>query len=63
MTHTFAICAYGDSPYLENCIRPLRRQGEDTDIILCTSTPSDYIRKTAARYEIPVFVKSEAKRC
>lgn len=57
MTHTFAICAYGDSPYLENCIRSLKRQGEDTDIILCTSTPSDYIRKTAARYEIPVFVR------
>ena len=55
--HTFAICAYGDSPFLENCIRSLKAQTAETDIILCTSTPSPYIEMLAAKYEIPVFVR------
>ena len=55
--HTFAICAYGDSPFLENCIRSLKAQTAETDIILCTSTPSPYIEMLAEKYEIPVFVR------
>lgn len=55
--HTFSICAYGDSPYLEDCIRSLVRQESPTNIILCTSTPSEYIRNLAAWYEIPVYVR------
>lgn len=57
MKHTFAICAYGDSPYLETCIRSLKRQSEKTEIILCTSTPSQYVKETAKRYQIPVYVR------
>ena len=40
MTHTFAVCAYGDSPYLESCIRSLVRQPGNPEIICCTSTPA-----------------------
>ncbi len=58
--HTFAICAYKDSPYLEACIRSLKGQTVSTDIILCTSTPSDYIDKLAEKYRIPVFVRDGA---
>ena len=57
MTHTFAICAYGDSPYLENCIRSLVRQPGEPEIILCTSTPSAFIEELAWRYGIPVHVR------
>ena len=57
MKHTFAICAYGDSPYLETCIRSLKRQSEKTEIILCTSTTSQYVKETAKRYQIPVYVR------
>ena len=58
--HTFAICAYKDSPYLEACIRSLKGQTVSTDIILCTSTPSDYIDRLAEKYRIPVFVRDGA---
>lgn len=55
--HVFAICAYGDSPYLEACIRSLTMQTVPADIILCTSTPSSYIDGLAESYGIPVFVR------
>ena len=41
--HTFAICAYGDSPYLEECMASLACQRQKSEIICCTSTPSPYI--------------------
>lgn len=56
--HTFAVCAYKDSPYLEACLRSLKGQRVKTDIILCTSTPSPYIEKLAYKYEIPVYVRN-----
>ena len=55
--HTFAICAYKDSPYLEACIRSAVGQSYPTKVILCTSTPSPYIQGLADQYHIPVFVR------
>lgn len=59
-SHTFAICAYQDSPYLESCIKSLKRQTVPTTIILCTSTPSRYIQALAEVYGIPMFVREGA---
>ena len=41
--HTFAICAYGDSPYLEECMASLACQRQKSEIICCTSTPNPQI--------------------
>ena len=41
--HTFVICAYGDSPFLEDCINSLLSQTVKSNIILYTSTPSVFI--------------------
>ena len=57
LNHTFAICAYKDSPYLEFCIRSLKRQTVPAAVILCTSTPSSFLEKTAAKYGIPYYVR------
>ncbi|MCI8948446.1 MAG: glycosyltransferase family 2 protein [Lachnospiraceae bacterium] len=59
--HTFAICAYGDSPYLEACIRSVTMQSCPTNVILCTSTPSPYIKKLAKAYQIPVLIREGKK--
>lgn len=53
--HTFALCAYGQSPYLEHCIRSLLGQSVGTNIIISTSTPNDRIYRMAARYNLPVY--------
>lgn len=54
--HTFAICAYKESPFLEECIQSLKEQTKKSQIILATSTPNPYIQNLAAKYEIPVFI-------
>ena len=56
--HTFAICAYQDSPYLETCIRSLKRQTAPARIILCTSTPTPFIRGMAEKYRLPYYVRN-----
>ncbi len=57
LTHTFAICAYKDSTYLESCIRSLKKQTTRAAVILCTSTPSPYLKKLAEKYELPYYVR------
>lgn len=57
MMHTFAICAYQESPYLERAIQSVLNQAVSTKVILCTSTPNEYIEKLAEKYHIPVYVR------
>ena len=54
--HTWVICAYGQSPYLEDCVRSLLRQTVRSRILIATSTPNEKIRKTAAHFHLPVYV-------
>ncbi len=56
MRHTFSICAYKNSPYLETCIRSLLAQTVLSDIIICTSTPNTFIYEIADKYNLEVFV-------
>lgn len=57
ISHTFAVCAYKESPYLEDCIKSLVAQTVKTNIIVCTSTPCDYIKNIADKYSLPVYVR------
>ncbi len=54
-SHAFVIPAYGESPYLEECILSLRAQTYSSQIMIVTSTPNDRIRELGERYEIPVI--------
>ncbi len=54
--HTFCVCAYKESPYLENCIRSLLRQSAKSRILIATSTPNPHITSVAAKYGIPLYV-------
>ena len=54
--HTFAICAYKESPYLEECINSLKKQSVKSDILMVTSTPNIYIENMAKKYDIPYYV-------
>lgn len=53
--HTFAVCAYKESPFLEECIQSLIAQKSDSKIIIATSTPNEHIKNIAAKYNLPVF--------
>lgn len=56
--HTFAVCAYKNSPYLEECVKSLIVQRETSEIIICTSTPNAYIKSIAEKYSIELFVRN-----
>ena len=48
--HTFVICAYKESPYLEACIRSLQAQTVPSRILMVTSTPNPWIEKCSEKY-------------
>lgn len=55
--HTFVICAYQESPFLEECIRSLKGQTSQSTIILYTSTPNEFIRHLCEKYQIMMHSK------
>lgn len=56
-THTFAICAYQESQYLEDCIKSLLNQSVPTNYLIATSTPNKHIQSLAKKYKIPYYVR------
>ena len=55
--HTFVICAYKESPYIEECIHSLKNQTVTSRIMLATSTPSEYLEHLCKQYDIPYHVR------
>ena len=55
--HTFAICAYGQSPYLRECIESTLDQTQSgSEVYIATSTPSEWLDGLATEYGLPVYV-------
>lgn len=54
--HTFVICAYKESPFLEECIVSLKNQRLVSNILIITSTPNNYISRLADKYDIPLKI-------
>lgn len=50
--HTFVICAYKESRYLEECIESILAQTVKSHVLIATSTPNEYIRSAAEKYHI-----------
>lgn len=59
--HTFVICAYKESPFLEECIVSLKKQNIQSHIILVTSTPNSLIQSLTDKYEIPFYINTKEK--
>lgn len=55
--HTFVICAYGNSPFLEECVKSVLNQSEKSMVSIATSTPNETINLIASKYSIPLFVR------
>lgn len=54
--HTFVISAYKESQFLEECIKSLKCQSEQSEIIMITSTPNDYVDEMSKKYNIPLYI-------
>lgn len=55
--HTFAICAFGESPYLEEAILSTLKQSVETNVLIATSTPNAHIASLAEKYGLPLFIR------
>ncbi|MBU3584100.1 glycosyltransferase family 2 protein [Polynucleobacter sp. 15G-AUS-farblos] len=52
----FVIPAYGDSPYIEECIKTLLSQALADQISIATSTPSTFLDQLAFKYGLKINV-------
>ena len=59
--HTFVICAYGESAYLEECVRSVLGQTVKSQVCIATSTPNAHIASLAERYNLPVHINTGEK--
>lgn len=59
--HTFVLCAFRESPYLEDCILSLLGQTVKSRILISTSTPNAHIRSMAEKYGLDCFANEGEK--
>ena len=59
--HTFVICAYKESGYLEECIKSILNQNIKSNVIISTSTPNDFIKEMSQKYNLPLFINEGIK--
>ena len=57
--HTFVIPAYKESPFIEQCIQSLLAQSVKSNIIITTSTPTDFIKEIAKKYDLPYYINDK----
>jgi len=56
--HTFVICAYGESAYLEDCVKSVMEQTEPSNVIITTSTNLAHISNIAKLYGIDIYINT-----
>ena len=61
-THTFVVLAYKESIYLENCIKSVLNQRLNSEVIIATSTPNDYIKEMANKYNLELKINNEGSK-
>lgn len=54
--HTFVVLAYKESPHLEQCIKSVVNQEYPSEVIIATSTPNNFIKKLAKKYNLEIKV-------
>lgn len=59
--HIFVICAYKESPFLEECIESTLNQSVTSEVIVSTSTPNEYIQSICDKYGVKLYVNTGEK--
>lgn len=57
--HCFVVCAYKENPYIRETIKSLKAQTVKTDVLLSTSTPSDYLRSICSEFNIKMLINDK----
>ncbi len=54
--HTFVVCAYRESQFLEDCVRSVLNQTHKSTVIMSTGTPNAHIENIARKYELKLII-------
>ena len=54
--HTFVVCAYGESPYLRECVSSLISQTLRTRVCIATSTPNELVLSIANEFGLDLII-------
>ena len=54
--HSFIICTYKEEHHLEDCVESLLTQSVDSEVIISTSTPNDYVKSIADKYKLKLLI-------
>jgi glycosyltransferase involved in cell wall biosynthesis len=54
--HTFIVCAYKENLYLEECVKSVVSQTINSNVLISTSTPNDFIYNVAKKYDLDVVI-------
>lgn len=60
--HSFSVLAYKESPYIEEAIQSLKNQSLETNIYVCTSTPSKFLEEMCQKYDVSLHVNVSGKK-
>lgn len=56
VSHTFVVCAYKESAFLDDAVSRLMKQTSGSRVLISTSTPNEMIASVAKRYGIEIRV-------
>ncbi len=59
--HTYVLCAYKESAFLEECVKSLIAQTLSSNILIATSTPNEHITSIAQKYDLPIYINEGEK--
>lgn len=59
--HTFVVCAYKEIKYLDECVKSLKNQTTKSEIIISTSTPNNFIKSVAKKYDVKLVINPESE--
>jgi len=54
------ICAYKESPYLEDCIKSLINQKTKCEVAISTSTPNKLVEELAKKYNVKLYINEKS---
>jgi glycosyltransferase involved in cell wall biosynthesis len=59
--HQFVVVAYKDTPHLSDCLLSLLQQSRPSRLLICTSTPTENVRKLAEQHKLPIAINPEPR--
>jgi glycosyltransferase involved in cell wall biosynthesis len=54
--HSFIIPAFGESQYIEECLRSVQGQTHPSPVCIATSTPAPFLGEVARRHGVPLII-------